>query len=142
MVTAAQWIVSGAGGVVIAALARFCFRARPAALAAAHDGVQEVRVRVKGGYSPDVIRAAVVSRCGFVDFAHTSTHQPTHQDPHDQDPATPKAPAPAPDHTTQPPKKLPDQDTQVQLQALIGIAQILDEPDVRRKSGGSPAPTI
>ena len=53
VVTAAQWIVSGAGGVVIAALARFCFRARPAALAAAHDGVQKVRVRVKGGYSPD-----------------------------------------------------------------------------------------
>ena len=51
MVTAAQWIVSGAGGVVIAALARFFFRAQPAALAAVHDGVQEVRVRVKGGYS-------------------------------------------------------------------------------------------
>ena len=55
--TTSQLIVTGAGAVVIAVLARFFFRARTASVAAEHDGVQDVRVTVKGGYSPDVIRA-------------------------------------------------------------------------------------
>ncbi|MEP7114281.1 MAG: HAD-IC family P-type ATPase, partial [Ilumatobacteraceae bacterium] len=55
--TASQLIVTGAGAVLIAVLVRFFFRARPASIADEHDGVQEVRVTVKGGYSPDVIKA-------------------------------------------------------------------------------------
>ena len=55
--TASQLIVTGAGVVLIAVLGRFFFRARPASIAAEHDGVQDVRVTVKGGYSPDVIKA-------------------------------------------------------------------------------------
>ena len=55
--TASQLIVTGAGAVLIAMLARFFFRAREASIAAEHDGVQQVRVTVKGGYSPDVIKA-------------------------------------------------------------------------------------
>ena len=62
--TASQLIVTGAGAVMIAVLARFFFRARTAWVAAEHDGVQEVRVTVKGGYSPDVIRARTGVRCG------------------------------------------------------------------------------
>ena len=55
--TPSQLIVTGAGVVLIAVLGRFFFRARPASIAAEHDGVQDVRVTVKGGYSPDVIKA-------------------------------------------------------------------------------------
>ncbi len=55
--TVAQIVVTVAGVVVIAVLTRFFFRARAAADAVEVAGVQEVRVVVRGGYSPDVIRA-------------------------------------------------------------------------------------
>jgi P-type Cu+ transporter len=55
--TAAQIIVTLIGGVTIAVLARFFFRPRVATEAVEQSGVQEVRVVVRGGYSPDVIRA-------------------------------------------------------------------------------------
>src|SRR6266545_1872811 len=55
--TVAQIVVTVAGVVVIAVLARFFFRTRAAADAVELAGVQEVRVVVRGGYSPDVIRA-------------------------------------------------------------------------------------
>jgi Cu+-exporting ATPase len=55
--TVAQIVVTVTGVVVIAVLARFFFRARAAADAVEVAGVQEVRVVVRGGYSPDVIRA-------------------------------------------------------------------------------------
>jgi P-type Cu+ transporter len=55
--TTAQIIVTLIGGVTIAVLARFFFRPRVATEAVEQAGVQEVRVVVRGGYSPDVIRA-------------------------------------------------------------------------------------
>ena len=55
--TAAQVIVTVGGFSVIALLARFFFRTRAATAAEEHGGLQEVRITVKGGYSPDVIRA-------------------------------------------------------------------------------------
>ena len=55
--TASQIIVTAAGVVLIALLARFFFRTREASAAIELEGVQEVRIRVKGGYSPDVIKA-------------------------------------------------------------------------------------
>ena len=55
--TAAQVIVTAAGVAVIAVLARYFFRTRAATAAVEQEGVQEVRVTVKGGYSPDAIRA-------------------------------------------------------------------------------------
>ena len=55
--SAAQIIVTLVGGLTIAVLARFFFRSRVAVEAVEQAGVQEVRVVVRGGYSPDVIRA-------------------------------------------------------------------------------------
>ena len=55
--SAAQIIVTLVGGLTIAVLARFFFRSRSAVEAVEQAGVQEVRVVVRGGYSPDVIRA-------------------------------------------------------------------------------------
>ena len=55
--TVAQLLVTLAGAGVVAGLARFFFGSRPVTDAVEHAGVQEVRVTVKGGYTPDVIRA-------------------------------------------------------------------------------------
>jgi P-type Cu+ transporter len=55
--SAAQIIVTLIGGLTIAVLALFFFRSRKAVEAVEQAGVQEVRVVVRGGYSPDVIRA-------------------------------------------------------------------------------------
>ena len=49
---------------------------------------------------------------GFDDFAHTSAHPPTHQNPHEQAQDAPKAPEPAPDNATHPSRKQPDQPLQ------------------------------
>lgn len=54
---AAQIIVTLVGAVTIAMLAWFFFRSRTATEAVEKAGVQEVRVVVRGGYSPDVIQA-------------------------------------------------------------------------------------
>lgn len=48
-----QIVVTVVGGVTIAVLARFFFRPGAAAEAVERSGVQEVRVVVRGGYSPD-----------------------------------------------------------------------------------------
>ena len=55
--SAAQIVVTLVGGLTIAVLARFFFRSRAAVEAVEQAGVQEVRVVVRGGYSPDVIQA-------------------------------------------------------------------------------------
>jgi Cu+-exporting ATPase len=55
--TVAQLLVTLAAAAVTAGLARFFFRRRPVTAAVEHAGVQEVRVTVRGGYTPDVIRA-------------------------------------------------------------------------------------
>lgn len=55
--SAAQIIVTLAGAISIAVLACFFFRSRTATEAVEQGGVQEVRVVVPGGYSPDEIRA-------------------------------------------------------------------------------------
>ena len=55
--SAAQIVVTLIGGLTVAVLARFFFRSRAAVEAVEQAGVQEVRVVVRGGYSPDVIRA-------------------------------------------------------------------------------------
>jgi plastocyanin domain-containing protein len=55
-VTAAQLTVTAVGAVAIAwVLWYFLFSSNPAVAAAVSDGVQEVRVIVKGGYTPDTI---------------------------------------------------------------------------------------
>ena len=54
--TVSQVVVTVAGVVAIAGLARFFFRSRPAADAVTVEGVQEVRITVKGGYWPDSVR--------------------------------------------------------------------------------------
>ena len=54
--TLAQYIVTGAGAAAIAwVLWYFLFSRGAAVAAAATGGVQEVRVTVKGGYTPDTI---------------------------------------------------------------------------------------
>ncbi len=53
----ADLIVTLAGIGLIAALARFFFGSRKVTGAELHDGEQEVEVVVKGGYSPNLIRA-------------------------------------------------------------------------------------
>ena len=55
--TAVQIVVTVLGAVTIALLARFFFRGRAATEAVEQAGVQEVRVIVRGGYSPAVVRA-------------------------------------------------------------------------------------
>ena len=55
--TTVQLVVTILGVVTVAVLSRFFFRARPATDAVEQAGVQEVRVVVRGGYSPSVIRA-------------------------------------------------------------------------------------
>jgi len=55
--TVLQFVVTLAGAAAIAGLARFFFRSRPAAETSAVEGGQEVRITVKGGYSPDAVRA-------------------------------------------------------------------------------------
>jgi len=54
---AAQLVVTLVGLVLAAALSWFFFRSRAATDAVERDGVQEVGVVVKGGYSPTVVRA-------------------------------------------------------------------------------------
>jgi plastocyanin domain-containing protein len=55
-VTAAQLSVTVVGAVaIIWVLWYFLFSSNPAVAAAASNGVQEVRVLVKGGYTPDTI---------------------------------------------------------------------------------------
>ena len=54
--TLAQLTVTAVGAVAILwVLWYFLFSSNPAVAAAANDGVQEVRVLVKGGYTPDTI---------------------------------------------------------------------------------------
>ena len=55
--SAAEIVVTLGGLGVIAGLAWFFFRPRKAIDAVEREGVQEVRVVVKGGYTPDTIRA-------------------------------------------------------------------------------------
>jgi P-type Cu+ transporter len=55
--TAAQIVVTVVGAFAVSVLARFFFRPRAAVEALEQAGVQEARVIVRGGYSPDVIRA-------------------------------------------------------------------------------------
>jgi Cu+-exporting ATPase len=55
--TAVQIVVTVLGAVTVALLARFFFRGRAATEAVEQAGVQEVRVIVRGGYSPAVVRA-------------------------------------------------------------------------------------
>jgi P-type Cu+ transporter len=55
--TASQFVVTAVGVALIAVLARFFFRRRAATAAIERAGVQEVRVTVRGGYTPDVIQA-------------------------------------------------------------------------------------
>ena len=55
--TVAQVVVTLSATGMVAGLARFFFGKRPATQAIEHAGVQEVRVTVRGGYSPSVIRA-------------------------------------------------------------------------------------
>ena len=50
---------------------------------------------------------------GFSDFAPPSAPQPTHQNPHEPDPADPKAPENRPEPATQPSRKQPDQPPKV-----------------------------
>lgn len=52
-----QIVVTLAGLVLAGGLGWFFFSPRKAGDAVVRDGVQEVRVIVKGGYTPDVIRA-------------------------------------------------------------------------------------
>jgi plastocyanin domain-containing protein len=55
-VTVAQLTVTAVGAVAIVwVLWYFLFSSNPAVAAAAGDGVQELRVIVKGGYTPDTI---------------------------------------------------------------------------------------
>jgi plastocyanin domain-containing protein len=55
-VTVAQLTVTAVGAIAIAwVLWYFLFSSNPAVAAAEGDGVQEVRVIVKGGYTPDTI---------------------------------------------------------------------------------------
>jgi plastocyanin domain-containing protein len=55
-VTVAQLTVTAVGAVAIVwVLWYFLFSSNPAVAAAVSDGVQEVRVIVKGGYTPDTI---------------------------------------------------------------------------------------
>jgi plastocyanin domain-containing protein len=55
-VTAAQLSVTAVGAVAIVwVLWYFLFSSNPAVAAAASNGVQEVRIIVKGGYTPDTI---------------------------------------------------------------------------------------
>jgi Cu+-exporting ATPase len=56
-VSTAQIVVTLSGVGSIAVLSGFFFRPRRAGLALERDGRQEIRVVVKGGYSPNVIRA-------------------------------------------------------------------------------------
>jgi P-type Cu+ transporter len=56
-VTMVQIVVTILGVLAIALLARFFFRSRPATEAVEQAGVQEVRVVVRGGYTPALIQA-------------------------------------------------------------------------------------
>src|SRR5438552_17576772 len=55
--SAAQFIVTGAGIGLIAVLARFFFRRPEATTALETAGVQEARIVVRGGYTPAVVEA-------------------------------------------------------------------------------------
>ena len=55
--TAAQIVVTAVGAGLIAVLSWFFFHRRAATAAVERAGVQEVRITVRGGYSPDVIQA-------------------------------------------------------------------------------------
>jgi Cu+-exporting ATPase len=55
--SAAQIVVTLLGLALTGGLGWFFFRPRAVSDAVERDGAQEVRVVVKGGYSPDVIRA-------------------------------------------------------------------------------------
>ncbi|MCK2215257.1 heavy metal translocating P-type ATPase [Actinomadura sp. ATCC 31491] len=53
---AADWIVIGLAGVLLAALAWYFFGRRGGGRAEVRQGVQQARIVVRGGYSPDVVR--------------------------------------------------------------------------------------
>jgi Cu+-exporting ATPase len=53
----AQLLVTAGGFGLIAALVRYFFRARPATLASAGEGGQEITIVVQGGFQPNLIRA-------------------------------------------------------------------------------------
>jgi Cu+-exporting ATPase len=55
--TLAQLFVTAGGIGLIAALARYFFRAQPAAFAESGDGGQEITIVVQGGYQPNLIHA-------------------------------------------------------------------------------------
>ena len=55
--TTVQMVVTIVGGFTIVLLARFFFRSRVATAAVEQAGVQEVRVVVRGGYTPATIQA-------------------------------------------------------------------------------------
>ena len=57
LVTTVQLAVTVVGGFAIVLLARFFFRPREATTAVEQAGVQEVRVVVRGGYTPSTIQA-------------------------------------------------------------------------------------
>jgi len=67
-VSVAQYVVTAAGlAAIVWVLWYFLWSRGPAAAAATVDGVQEVRVTVKGGYTPDtiVVRAGQPVRLQF-----------------------------------------------------------------------------
>ena len=57
--TVPQLLVTLLSALTVAGLARYFFRTRAVAETVAVDGVQEVHITVKGGYSPDAVRAQV-----------------------------------------------------------------------------------
>lgn len=63
----AEWLVVGGAAVLTGIVAWFFFGPKRSIRAAAADGVQEVTVTVKGGYSPDLIEvvAGVLVRLAF-----------------------------------------------------------------------------
>ena len=64
----AQYVVTGVGlAAIVWVLWYFLFSTGPAAAAVEGDGVQEVRITVKGGYTPDtlVVRAGQPVRLQF-----------------------------------------------------------------------------
>ncbi|TMS00319.1 heavy metal translocating P-type ATPase [Nonomuraea basaltis] len=55
--TASDWVVIAVSAGLLAFIAWYFFGPRKSRLADLHEGLQEVEVTIKGGYSPDVIRA-------------------------------------------------------------------------------------
>ena len=55
--TGTEILVTAGGTALIAALAFFFFGPKEARRAEVRDGLQQVEIKVKGGYSPSIIRA-------------------------------------------------------------------------------------